>query len=77
MFHELTIIINLSGLTSLHHASQNGYETLVRKLVQFGVDIHEKDHEWTSLHHASQISHESVVRLLVELGADIDAKDNE
>ena len=45
MFHELTMIMNLSGLTSLHHASGNGRESVVRALVELGADIHAKDNQ--------------------------------
>ena len=49
MFHELTIIINLSGWTSFHCASANGDETIVRALVELGVDIHAKDNEYPNV----------------------------
>ena len=34
--------MNMSGRTSLHGASKNGHETVVRVLVELGVDIHAK-----------------------------------
>ena len=35
--------MNLSGWTSLHYASQNGHENVVRALVELGDNIHAKD----------------------------------
>ena len=46
MFHEVTIIVNLSGRTSLHYASSNGHESVVQTLVELGADIHAKDIEY-------------------------------
>ena len=46
MFYELTIIMNLSGWTSLHHASRNGHESVVRALIELGADINAKDNEY-------------------------------
>ena len=46
MFHELTIIMNLSGWTSLHNASKNGRESVARALVELGADIHAKDKKY-------------------------------
>jgi len=39
--------MNLSEETSLHIASKNGHESVVRALVELGVDIHAKDNEYT------------------------------
>ena len=39
MFDELTIMMDLSGLTNLHYASQNGHESVVRALVELDADI--------------------------------------
>ena len=46
VFHVLTIIMNLGEMTSLHYASKNGHESVVRTLVEFGVFIHEKDNTY-------------------------------
>ena len=46
MFHELTIIMNLRGYTSLHYASRNGHDNVFRVLVELGADIHVKDNEY-------------------------------
>lgn len=43
VFHQLIMMINLSGLTSLHYASQNVHESVVHSLVKFGADIHATD----------------------------------
>ena len=36
-------VMNLRGGTSLHAASQNGHESVVRALVELGADIDAKD----------------------------------
>ena len=35
--------MNLSGETSLHYASENGHESVVRALLELGVDIDAKE----------------------------------
>ena len=45
MFHQLTIIMDLSGETSLHAASKRRNDSVVRALVELGADIHAKDNK--------------------------------
>ena len=46
VFHELTIIMNLSGYTSLHYASGYNHESVVRSLVELRANIHVKDYKY-------------------------------
>ena len=49
VFHEFTVIMNLSGETSLHYASQNGHASLVRSLVDLGAHIHAKSKRYPNV----------------------------
>jgi ankyrin repeat protein len=56
-----------NGFTSLHFASENGRESVVRLLLDRGADVGERDGEGkTALLLAGQQGHEDVVQLLVE-----------
>ncbi len=60
-----------SGMTSLHFASRNGHDLVVKLLLGGGANINQTDgDDRTSLHLASLWGHPSVVRLLLERGAD-------
>ena len=64
-----------SGMTPLHHASQEGHMEVARFLVEHGADARAQDnHGKTSLHLAS-VGHVEVVRFLIERGADARAQD--
>jgi ankyrin repeat protein len=53
----------------LHGAASGGHETVVRLLLEKGVDITAKDKdEWTALHWAAENGHEAVALLLAEQG---------
>jgi len=64
------------GVTALHFASRNGYELIVKLLVDYGVNISGRDTDGdTDLSDASLNEQESVVKLLLAKGADISATD--
>jgi len=59
---------------SLHFAALNGYQSVVRLLLDRGASIDGTDKDgMTALHFAAQNGHESVVGLLLDRGASIDA----
>ena len=66
-----------SGRTPLSWAAQEGFEAVVRLLLeQHGVDVDNEDVEYhqTPLGRAAEMGHETVVRLLLENGAKVEAK---
>lgn len=64
-----------SNRMTLHHASENGLESVVQQLLKEGADFEAKDYcTWTALHRAAANGCVAVVRLLLEHGADIAAK---
>ncbi|MCJ1261200.1 Ankyrin-2 [Lobaria immixta] len=61
--------------TALHLAAENGHETVVRLLLEKGVDFEAKNSfGLTALHLAAEGGHEAVTRLLLEKGAVVEAK---
>ncbi|KAF8533056.1 ankyrin repeat-containing domain protein [Trichophaea hybrida] len=62
--------------TPLHWAAEQGYEPVVRLLIEKGASIFAvRYNQRTALHCAAYIGHEPVVRLLIENNADISATD--
>ncbi|KAF2685715.1 ankyrin, partial [Lentithecium fluviatile CBS 122367] len=62
--------------TPLLRAAIYGYEAIVRRLLDEGVDVNEKDgYRQTALLGAAMYGHEAVVKLLLEEGADISSCD--
>ena len=68
---------NLSSRYPLHAASGNGQVEAVKKLIQAGGDVNEKDDEYcfTPLHWASMNGHVEVVKTLIQAGGDINCQD--
>ena len=66
------------GRTPLSCAAENGYEAVVKLLVERGAKLESKDtiHSRTPLSSAAANNHEAVVRMLVKKGADLESKDN-
>jgi ankyrin repeat protein len=62
---------------SLCWAAKQGDTELVRKLVDIGADMDERDGSWTPLHLAVVEGHDRVVQILVEGGVDKEALDQE
>jgi ankyrin repeat protein len=77
---EMGADVNLRADASrktLHLATKNGHEAVVRVLLRRGVDINTKDIDGrTALHLAAEQGHEAIVRLLCGNGADVHAKMN-
>ncbi|RYP12006.1 hypothetical protein DL765_007522 [Monosporascus sp. GIB2] len=66
-------------LTALHLAAKEGYEAVVRLLLDYGADVNANDlyRRKTALHLAAGEGYEAVVRLLLDYGADVNAKDKD
>lgn len=59
-----------SGSTPLHYASQRGFATIVKELLEAGADVTRSNyHGWSSLHTAATRGMYEVVLLLLEAGA--------
>ena len=67
---------NVIGETPLHVACWRGFPTIVRIMLDTGIDIEEKDlqYEETPLLKAASTGQMGVLRLLVGLGANLDAE---
>ena len=63
---------------ALSVAAAKGYETVVRKLLEAGVNVkaHTGKRKETALHFAASYGHASVVAVLIENGADIESVDS-
>ncbi|KAI9874609.1 MAG: hypothetical protein M1830_009566 [Pleopsidium flavum] len=68
---------SFDSVRALHWAAENGYEAVVRLLLEKEVDIEAMngDSGRTALHLAARNGHKGVVRLLLENGANITTKD--
>ncbi|CAF2596900.1 unnamed protein product [Rotaria sp. Silwood2] len=63
---------NLEGVTPLHIASANGYQTVVEYLLKQNVSINLQDNDgWTPIHAAAFWCQQGVLAQLIETGADI------
>ena len=67
---------DLEGETPLHLASEKGYVTVVKILIDKRADVDIKD-KWgrNPLHYASKIGHLDIVKILIDRGVDINVKD--
>ncbi|KAK1237949.1 hypothetical protein MKX08_002528 [Trichoderma sp. CBMAI-0020] len=64
-------------ITPLHYAAENGYDGVVRLLLDNSANPWQMDNSgWTSLALAATRGHEAVVRLLLERGADSEPKEH-
>ncbi|PWY68625.1 ankyrin, partial [Aspergillus heteromorphus CBS 117.55] len=60
---------------ALIRASQQGYESIIRRLVQAGADVRAKRYDGcTVLHQAASHGHLGVLKMMLEWGADIEAE---
>ena len=66
------------GRTLLSRAAENGYEAMVKLLLEKGAELETKDKNYgqTPLSWAASNGHEVVVKLLLEEGAKLETKDN-
>ena len=63
------------GRSCLHWATIHGHLSLVKKLLEAGVNVNDvDDRQWTALHFAVDRKHSSLVDLLLNTSADIEAK---
>jgi len=66
------------GRTKLHYAANNGVVTIVKKLLDEGIDIDAQDDiGWTALHFASQNNHFKTIDLLLEYKANPNIHDKQ
>ena len=64
---------NLSGVTPLHKATNNGHLALIFRLSKLGADLNCVDMLGnTPLHYASKLGSEGIVKFLLENGARAD-----
>jgi len=80
MRDDVDVNIIASSKTPLLWAAENGYEAVVKSLLETGkAEIDAKDRDgWTPLQLASRNGHEAVVRLLLETGkVDVEAKNKD
>lgn len=65
-----------TGRVPLHWAAIEGYEAMVKLLLDHNADVDAKDEDkWTALHWAAVRDHSAVVQLLLENRADVEAAD--
>ncbi|MBF0363328.1 MAG: ankyrin repeat domain-containing protein [Oligoflexia bacterium] len=66
------------GFTPIMHASMNGHDRIVRKLVKLksGIETDDKNGK-TPIHLAIEGGHEKVAKMLVDAGADVTKKDKD
>lgn len=71
-------IMHWDDFPGLHWAAAKGHKTLVKLLLERGVNINmqAKAHGTTALHYSAMNGQESVVRLLLRRGATVDARDH-
>jgi ankyrin repeat protein len=70
---------NMYGETQLHHCSENGFTTSVKRLLSIrNINVNVKDDEYggTPLHHAAYNGHIEIARLLLQNGAEVNVKSN-
>ncbi|XP_077475656.1 protein phosphatase 1 regulatory subunit 27 [Stigmatopora argus] len=64
-----------SGMAALHEAVLSGNLEVVKLLVKYGADVHQKDKEgWTPLHMACSDSFPEIASYLLSLGASTEAE---
>lgn len=69
---------SLTGKTALHLSAENGHESVVRCLLEYGSDIDARDSSGaTALHYAAEMGNVDVIEALLERGGDGDAKDQQ
>lgn len=67
--------LGTDSFSPLHHAVENGHESVVSVLLDRGADVNRTVGKgWTPLHLAARRGHLSVVKQLVKHGADVHAK---
>ena len=65
-----------SGVSLLTNAAAEGSASMVRTLLQSGVNVHSKDFRGTALHHATYSGQSSIVRQLIDGGASVHTRNN-
>jgi len=65
------------GLTPLHIASRDGFQSIVQILIQKGAELNiQENHQWTPLHYASRYGHNQIVELMLSAKCEIGPKDD-
>ena len=65
-----------SGVSLLTNAAAEGSASMVRTLLQSGVNVHSQDFRGTALHHATYSGQSSIVRQLIDGGASVHTRNN-
>ncbi|XP_058510629.1 protein phosphatase 1 regulatory subunit 27 [Solea solea] len=67
--------IFLSGMAALHEAVLTGNLEVVKLLVKYGADVHQRDEDgWTPLHIACSDGYPEIARYLLSIGASTEAE---
>ena len=76
LFVSASVIPTLVQAGPIHDAAKAGDAEQVKRLIEAGTDVNEKDVAFkTALHWAADAGHMAVVQVLVGKGADVNAKD--
>ena len=65
-----------SGVSLLTNAAAEGSASMVRTLLQSGVNVHSQDFRGTALHHATYSGQSSIVRQLIDAGASVHTRNS-
>lgn len=64
-----------SGMAALHEAVLTGNLEVVKLLVKYGADVHQRDEDgWTPLHMACSDGYPEIARYLLAMGASTEAE---
>lgn len=64
-----------SGMAALHEAVLTGNLEVVKLLVKYGADVHQRDEDgWTPLHMACSDGYPEIARYLLSMGASTEAE---
>ena len=71
---DIALILGASATQALYTASKEGFEKIVRILVEDGADINVQGVAGNSLYVAAQEGYQVIVRLLLDTGADVNSQ---